>query len=514
MVNCKLPIETLLEKRNELMLKIKEIEKSDELPAIKAYKVDNMLREILEIDMCLYMKGYEDEILYDKEVIELYKNLKKYEIFIHLDESDIIMGINNRDLNILMLLDDLQNNRKKIVELLSNPYIDKNVRALFTRIWSDINNKISNKVLIAYSEFKSREEKEVKEIEKDVESITEEIEMGTDININEISSRIMMILERIGNIEQKIITDNAHKEIERLKEQINQIIKTIETLKKEETKKIEVEKEDVRDKELKFFGRIRKILFDEYGGELNILGSKFRVNGDVNEMSDYVFGDSYMDIPLIENSIIPIRRKKILFRAWFRRTSQPLKKSDIVQLIGLLRDKDADRKMLLIASPYGFEDEVIKFVEGDSCFLDNKTSIALYDIENNKGVYYKNDDFAKYFSNLVRLKTTLEMKDKAKEEIKKILKENRKFTSEDKNYIIKKYGKSGEEAINELKGEIVLTIEDVIKDRLFVKGFLTFDEALEFGCREFVEIAFRNLCSSDKYECRRINGKLVIKERV
>jgi len=98
MVNCKLPIETLLEKRNDLMLKMKEIENSDELPAIKAYKADNMLREILEIDMCLYMKGYEDEILYDKEVIELYKNLKKYELFTHLDESDIIMGINNRDL--------------------------------------------------------------------------------------------------------------------------------------------------------------------------------------------------------------------------------------------------------------------------------------------------------------------------------------------------------------------------------------------------------------------------------
>ena len=368
MVNCKLPIETLLEKRNDLMLKMKEIESSDELPAIKAYKMDNILQEILEIDMCLYMKGYEDEILYDKEVIELYKNLKKYELFTHLDESDIIMGINNRDLNILMLLDDLQNNRKKIVELLSSPYIDENVRALFTRIWNDINNKISNKVLIAYNEFKSREEKEVGEIEKYVESIREEIENGINTNINEISSKIMMILERIGDIEQKIITDNAHKEIERLKEQINQITKTIETLKKEETKKIEAEKEDIRDKKLKFFGRIRKILFDEYRGELNILGSKFRVNGDVIEMPDYVFGDSYMDIPLIENSIIPIRRKKILFRAWFRRTSQSLKKSDVVQLIGLLRDKDADRKMLLIASPYGFEEcEVESSTNQEAC---------------------------------------------------------------------------------------------------------------------------------------------------
>ena len=68
--------------------------------------------------------------------------------------------------------------------------------------------------------------------------------------------------------------------------------------------------------------------------------------------------------------------------------------------------------------------------------------------------------------------------------------------------------------MDELKDEIILIIEEVIKDRLFINGFLTFDKALEFGCREFVEIAFRNLCSSDRYKCRRITGKLVIKRRI
>ncbi len=518
MVNCNLPVETLLNKRNEFMLKLKEIEEGDEmLPSVMWHDIETCLKNILEIDMCLYKKEYEDEMLYDKEIVELYKTLKKYELFSNLSESDIIMGINNKDINIIMLLDDLQNNRHKIVELLSSPYMDKNIVKLFTNIWNDINSKISSRVLIAYNEYKSREENEVKIVEKDIELIKEKIKENINADIDEISSKMMEILMKIEGLEQKIITNNAHAEVEKLKEQLNQITKTMECIKREDTKRMDIEKEDVRDKELAYFGRIRKILSDECKGELNILGNKFKVNGkinDIGEMPDYVFGDSYIDIPLIESGIIPLKRKKILFRAWFKKSSQPLKKSDIVQLIGLLRDRDVDRKMLLIASPYGFEDEVIKFIEGEGCFLDSKTSIALYDIKSNKGIYYKNDDFAKYFSELVKLETLLEKKEKAKDEIRNILKEKRRFMKEDMEYIIKKYGKSGKESIDELKEEIILIIEENIKDKLFMKGFLTFDSALEFGCKELVEIAFRNLCSLDKYECRRINGKMIIKEKL
>ena len=110
----------------------------------------------------------------------------------------------------------------------------------------------------------------------------------------------------------------------------------------------------------------------------------------------------------------------------------PISLDGIIGVINNIKDENNgfDKIVILIASPTGFEDSVIKFVGSDDFFkryLSKKIALALFDIETGDLYYNEVDEYAKALAPLMSLEFNIEKIERLKKYI-----ENKLF---DKGYV-------------------------------------------------------------------------------
>ena len=316
---------------------------------------------------------------------------------------------------------------------------------------------------IELSKIEEMKEELKRKFEREKEKIRMEIEMEKNRELQERLKKEIECIEKdymelIEELNEKIKSLESEKtELKEKNEELTDLLKRIRDAKKEGSRFVRTE--NALSYEEWFIGRLDKKLDEMKNTGVKVENKTFKIIS-IEEVFD---PNNSVELPknkqikavLKEKKLNPFgKRMKIMLRGIFLANRENYKKmgfdvypislGKIIEVMENVKDDSFDKIVLLIASPTGFEDEVIKFVNSDDFkmrYLSKKIALALLDVETGNLYYNEVDEYAKAFAPLMSLEF-----DKEKiERLKKYI---------DENIFIKKYI-TLEEAINEVGDERV-----------------------------------------------------------
>ncbi|UXM84181.1 coiled-coil domain-containing protein [Methanococcus aeolicus] len=357
--------------------------------------------------------------------------------------SDFIIGVDNK----------IQNLENEIYDLRDFVRIEKR----------RLRDEFKKENEIELSKIEEMKEELKRRFEREKEKIKIEIEMGKNRELQEKLNKEIEYIEEdyrdiIGELNEKIKSLESEKtNLKEKNEKLTDLLKRIRDAKKEGSRFVKTE--NALSYEEWFIGRLDKKI-DEMKNGVKVENKSFKITA-IEEISSPNNHNNSTNLPknkqikaiLKEKKINPFGKKMgVSLRGMFLANREnykkmgfdvyPLSLSKIIEVVENVKDGNFDKVVLLIASPTGFEDEVIKFVNSDDFkmrYLSKKIALALLDVETGDLYYNEVDEYAKAFAPLMSLEFD-------KEKIERL----KKYINE--NIFIKGYI-TLEEATNEVGGE-------------------------------------------------------------
>ncbi|WP_292460406.1 hypothetical protein [Methanothermococcus sp.] len=384
---------------------------------------------------------------YAKTKWEEYKNKMDEAIFRAMKEidwfSDFITGIDNK-------INELEN---EIYEL--RDFVRTEKRRL--------REEFKKENEIGLSKIEEMREELKRRFEGEKEKIRMEIEMEKNRELKEKLNREIEYIEDnyrdlIDELNEKIKSLESEKtNLKEKNEKLTDLLKRIRDAKKEGSRFVRTE--NALSYEEWFIGRLDKKLDEMKKTGVNVENKTFKVIS----IEEVFNPNNSVELPknkqikavLKEKKLNPFGKKmEAMLKGMFLANIDNYKKmgfdvypvslGKIIEVVENVKDGSFDKIVLLIASPTGFEDGVIKFVNSDDFkmrYLSKKIALALLDVETGNLYYNEVDEYAKAFAPLM----SLEFDKEKVERLKKYI---------DENIIIKGYI-TLEEAINEVGDERV-----------------------------------------------------------
>ncbi|NJF25674.1 hypothetical protein [Thermococcus sp. Bubb.Bath] len=472
---------------------------------------------------------------YSEKELQAIERVLSYNVFEILSHDEVMARIMRKDADILnMLRDYYLNVQRWMDEFLNDPSVKLSLRNFLKEKWSSYRGKVDEAISDATRRFTwftnfllgvSEEEKALEEfyqkqmskIRERYESLMREMEAAKEEEISRILKEKEELERQMRELEDKIENDEEkarlREELERMRsaldEKLAEIQRKEEELKKKEAEitskekevqekireilkaqgKIEkgsrfVRRDEARIMEMNFTGRLREKL----ASEVKINGKTFKP-GTVEERATYdtsVFSDKLEERDLKnvpENTELSVeftekkllgKKGKVLVKALFYSRPKkyaelgfdvdPLELADINALLIDAKKSDADRVILLVASPTGFESRVRDYVNSQDFrrnFVSGKVSLALLDLESGELTINPHDEYAKAFEPYLRL---------------------------------------------ERDEELMAKLKELIEDGILVRGYVVLDDMLKHGNEEDVKRAFHELSKEKGYITKFIEG--------
>ncbi|MBW9223393.1 hypothetical protein KKP90_02195 [Methanothermococcus sp. SCGC AD-155-E23] len=290
-------------------------------------------------------------------------------------------------------------------------------------------NKL-HEILKMERELERSKIEELKEkFEKERERIRMEIEREKDRELQERLRKEMESIER----EYRELVEKLNRKVEALeseKRELSDILIKIKSGEKEGTRFVKAE--SALSYEEWFIGRLEKRLEELKKKGVVIGGKTFKLE-TIEEISPL---EEDPNIPrnreiraiLSEKKLLPIgRRTVIVLKGMFLANREnykrmgfdihPLSLGKIMEVIEEGKKEDVDKIVLLIASPTGFEEEVIRFVNSQdfkSRYISKKIALILLDVGTGEIYYNEVDEYARVFGPLMSLEFDMEKVERLK----------------------------------------------------------------------------------------------------
>jgi hypothetical protein len=321
---------------------------------------------------------------------------------------------------------------------------------------------------IELSKIEEMREELERKFEREKEKIRLEIEMEKNKEMREKLNKEIEYIEEdyrdlIDELNEKIKSLEFEKtKLKEKNEKLTDLLTRIKNAKKEGSRFVRTE--NALSYEEWFIGRLEKKLDEMKKNGINVENKTFKIdsveeivrsNGSVNNSAGFPKNKQIKAV-LKEKKINPFGKKiKVLLRGIFlanRETYEkmgfdvyPVPLAKIIEVVEDVKDGSFDKIVLLIASPTGFEDKVVEFVNSDNFkmrYLSKKIALALLDVETGDLYYNEVDEYAKAFAPLMSLEFD-------KEKIKRL----KRYI--DENMVVNGYI-TLKEAINEVGDERVV----------------------------------------------------------
>ncbi|HIQ32738.1 MAG TPA: hypothetical protein EYH55_04585 [Methanothermococcus okinawensis] len=424
---------------------------------------------------------------YKPKELQLVEYILKYNVLEIWTVEDILREINkaNREGTgeILNLLKEYYNGiGNKVEEIIKDHTVRLPLRDYAKTKWMEYKNKMDKAIFRAmreidwFRDFINDVDSRIQKLEDDVnrlhnflrrerEKLEEELKREKELERSKIEElkrrfesekeRIKMEIEREKNRELqerlKREVESIEREYREMIEKLNKKIEALESEKKElrdilaKIKSGEgegtrfVKAESALSYEEWFIGRLEKRL-EELKKKGIVIGNKtFKVEA-IEEISS---PGEIPNIPrnreikaiLSEKKLLPIgRRTKIMLKGIFLANREnykrmgfdihPLSLGKIIEAIEEGKKEDVDKVVLLIASPTGFEEEVIRFVNSQDFkrrYLSEKIALILLDVGTGEIYYNEVDEYARVFGPLMDMEFDMEKVEKLRRYIDKNL---------------------------------------------------------------------------------------------
>ena len=326
------------------------------------------------------------------------------------------------------------------------------------------------------SKIEKMKEELKRKFEREKERIRMEIEMEKNRELQERLKREIEDIER----EYRELIDKLNKKIEALeseKRKLSDILSKIKNAEKEGTRF--VKGESAVSYEEWFIGRLGKRL-DEIKKRGIVIGNKtFKVES-IEEVSH---PGVTTDVPknrgikaiLCEKKFLPIgRRVRIILKGLFLANREnykrmgfdvyPISLGKIIEVMENEKEYNFDKVILLIASPTGFEDEVIEYVNSEDFkrrFLSKEIALILLDVGTGDIYYNEVDEYARVFGPLMDLEFDMEKAERLKRYVDEVLltkgyitwEESLKVVGDERivNKVFEEYRRTGKGETNYIK---------------------------------------------------------------
>jgi hypothetical protein len=336
--------------------------------------------------------------------------------------SDFITGVDNK-------INELEN---EIYELRDFVRIEKR----------KLRDELRREKEIELSKIEEMKEELKRRFEREKEKIRMEIEMEKNRELREKLNKEIEYIEEdyrdlIAELNEKIKSLESEKtELKKKNEKLTDLLKRIRDAKKEGSRFVRTE--NALSYEEWFIGRLDKKLDEMRKTGIKVENKTFKIvsieevfnpNNSIN-----IPKNKQIKAVLKEKKLNPFGKKmEVMLRGMFLANREnyekmnfdvyPISLGKIIEVVENVKDGSFDKIVLLIASPTGFEDGVIKFVNSDDFkmrYLSKKIALALLDVETGNLYYNEVDEYAKAFAPLMSLEF-----DKEKiERLKKYIDEN------------------------------------------------------------------------------------------
>ncbi|AXI24706.1 hypothetical protein CFE53_00370 [Methanofervidicoccus sp. A16] len=326
------------------------------------------------------------------------------------------------------------------------------------------------------SKIEEMREELKRKFEREKERIRMEIEMEKNRELQEKLKREMESIEK----EYRELIEKLNKKVETLeseKRELSDILSKIKNAKKEGTRF--VKSESALSYEEWFIGRLEKRL-DEIKKKGIVIGNK---TFKVESIEEVPYSGITTGVPknreiraiLCEKKFLPIgRRVRIMLKGMFLANRKnfermnfdvyPISLGRIIEVMEEGKKEDFDKVILLIASPTGFEDEVIKFVNSQDFkrrYLSKKIALILLDVGTGEVYYNEVDEYARVFGPLMNLEFEREKIERLKRYVDEVLltkgyipwEESVKVVGDERivNRVFEEYRRSGKGETNYIK---------------------------------------------------------------
>ena len=460
------------EKRKELWNKIKENyerylegECGEFLP-----EIDRHIRSQFELALLILALSFKENnedfkparMFSDKD-LEAYKTIMSYDVFEILSVDDIKKRIASKDEEVLKLLEKYYIYMKKWCEdIVNDPSINLLIRDYINKKCKEYREKINEAInsLIAeidwFAKLVAQWKREAENLaNKKVEEFSSEIRAMTEAEITEvIEKKVKEVEELVKKFEEKDREVKAKENELKVKEkEIERAIEEIRNLKEKTKGSRFVEVGKAKQYEMNFIGRIERKL----GRELTLFGRQFRVEevkeGKEVDTSKYIGMRSkwgvltekdvknlpenrYITARFVEKKLFGSKKCFILKAIFTSRVDRfaeygfdvdPLKLTEVNAYLVEARDKAkeiGETFVLCLASPTGFEDDVVKHINGEEFhknFLSKYLSVCLVDLETGNLIYNPHDTVAKEFAKICEIEIDREKKERVRKCVEKMI---------------------------------------------------------------------------------------------
>ena len=280
---------------------------------------------------------------------------------------------------------------------------------------------------VELSKIEEMKEELKRRFEREKEKIRMEIEMEKNRELQEKLNKEIEYIEGdykdiIYSLDEKInLLESKNTEIKKKYDKSIDLLKRIRDAKKEGSRFVRTE--NALSYEEWFIGRLDKKLDEIKRNGIKINNKSFKID-DIKEGANQ---NNLAELPknkqiraiLKEKRLNPFGKKiEIMIKGMFLANKKayeemnfdvyPISLGQIIKVIDDVKNKNDkfNKIVLLIASPTGFEKEVIEFVNSDDFnkrYLSNKIALALLDAETGELYYNEIDEYAKEFAPVLSL---------------------------------------------------------------------------------------------------------------
>ncbi|HID47632.1 MAG TPA: hypothetical protein EYH15_00030 [Methanothermococcus okinawensis] len=413
---------------------------------------------------------------YKPKELQLVDYILRYNVFEIWTVEDILREISranrkNTDETLNLLKEYYNGIGDRVEEIIKDHTVRLPLRDYGKTKWMEYKNKMDEAILRGmreidwFRDFINNVDSKIQKLEDDVNKLHDFLRMERELERSKIEElkreferkkeKIRMEIEREKNkeLQEKLKREieSVEREYRELIHKLNKKVETLESEKKELSDiliKIKSDREEgtrfVKAESALFYeewfiGRLEKRL-EELKRRGIVIGNKtFKVEvieeiAPLGEIPNIPRNREIRAV-LSEKKLLPIgRRTRIILKGIFLANRENYKKmgfdiypislAKIIEVIEEGKKEEVDKVVLIIASPTGFEDEVITFVNSQDFkrrYLSKKIALILLDVGTGDIYYNEMDEYARVFGPLMNLEFDMEKVERLREYIRKNL---------------------------------------------------------------------------------------------